>query len=108
MRLKKGPNHPWLEKLDVKKLNYGAWLHTILLTVATRNSADGTRLKENNMTDLLSTKIPPRNAKRESLMQLRTFHLDSIRSMAMGKSTIPELQECLTKKLPAICLEASS
>ncbi len=35
--------------------------------------------------------------KRESLMHLTPRHLDSVRSMAMGKSTIPELQESLTQ-----------
>ncbi len=35
--------------------------------------------------------------KRESLMHLTPRHLDSVRSMAMGKSTIPELQKNLTE-----------
>jgi hypothetical protein len=35
--------------------------------------------------------------KRESLMYLTPRHLDSVQSMAMGKSTIAELQESLTK-----------
>jgi hypothetical protein len=35
--------------------------------------------------------------KRESLMHLTPRHLDSVQSMAMGKSTIAELQESLTK-----------
>jgi hypothetical protein len=35
--------------------------------------------------------------KRESLMHLTPRHLDSISSMAIGKSTIQELQEVLTK-----------
>src|ERR1700730_13058353 len=39
---------------------------------------------------------PPRNAKRTSLMQLRWRHLDSITSMAMGDSSIAELQDVLT------------
>jgi hypothetical protein len=59
-------------------------------------------VRENNMTDLLSTRIPHRNAKRESLVQLRRFHLDGIRSMAMGPSTISELQECLTKNIGSL------
>jgi len=39
-------------------------------------------VRENNMTDLLSTTIPPRNAKRPSLMQLRPRHLDKIEILA--------------------------
>jgi hypothetical protein len=35
--------------------------------------------------------------KRESLMHLTPRHLESVRSMAMGKSTIAELQEHLTQ-----------
>ncbi len=34
------------------------------------------------MTDLLSTKIPPRNAKRTSLMQLRPRHLEKVDRIA--------------------------
>jgi len=39
-------------------------------------------VRENNMTDLLSTKIPPRNAKRTSLMALRHRHLEKVDRIA--------------------------
>jgi len=41
------------------------------------------------MTDLLSTKIPPRNAKRTSLMQLRPRHLDKIEVLAKRRHYNP-------------------
>jgi hypothetical protein len=40
---------------------------------------------------------PHKTAKRGSLMQLRWRHLDSVQSMAMGESSIVELQERLTQ-----------
>jgi len=39
-------------------------------------------VRENNMTDLLSTKIPPRNANRTSLMALRPRHLAKVERIA--------------------------
>ncbi len=40
---------------------------------------------------------PPKTAKRESLMELRWRHLQSVTAMAMSDATIPELQATLTQ-----------
>jgi hypothetical protein len=45
----------------------------------------------------MNDSYPPRNAKKHSLFELRWRHLDSITSMAMGDSSIPELLECLSQ-----------